>query len=69
VKRKGKSGEWFYRGYLALVVIAGLIGMYFAGTAGLYAAAVLAIVPLAVFGFTARGVRWAIRKRRRRTAS
>jgi hypothetical protein len=54
---------------MGLVVIAGLIGMYFAGTGGLYAAVILAIIPLAVVGFTARGVRWLIGQGKRRRQS
>jgi hypothetical protein len=69
MKRKNKWGERFWWGYMGLVVIAGLIGMYFAGTGGLYAAVILAIIPLAVVGFTARGVRWLIGHGKRRRQS
>jgi HAMP domain-containing protein len=48
------------------VVVLGLLGMYFAGTAGLYAVVFVAVVLIFVGGVLTRGVRRIVRMARSR---
>lgn len=65
--RRLKPDDLRSRIAIGFICAAGLLGMYLAGTAGLYAVMVLMVVVAFAVGLATRGVKWVVHVTRSRT--